>query len=72
MRSTAATPITPIHARRQGGWLYRMQALLAVGRGRKRLAEMEASQLHDIGLSQDEALAESARPIWDVPPGWRL
>ena len=38
---------------------------------RQQLATMDASLLDDIGLNRDEALAEAARPIWDVPRAWR-
>ena len=46
--------------------------LLALYRQRKQLAALDALQLADIGLSPDQALAESRRPIWDAPPHWRL
>ena len=42
-----------------------------VWRQRQDLLRLNASQLDDIGLNRDEALAEAARPIWDVPANWR-
>ena len=38
---------------------------------RARLAQMDDHMLADIGLSRTAALAEAARPIWDVPTNWR-
>jgi uncharacterized protein YjiS (DUF1127 family) len=45
---------------------------LALRRQRQHLAMLDAAQLHDIGLTADQAIAESKRPIWDAPPHWRL
>ena len=42
-----------------------------VWRERQHLLRLTASQLDDIGLNRDEAVAEAARPIWDVPATWR-
>jgi uncharacterized protein YjiS (DUF1127 family) len=39
---------------------------------RRQLARLDASQLADIGLTADQAMAEAHRPIWDAPPHWRL
>jgi uncharacterized protein YjiS (DUF1127 family) len=27
--------------------------------------------LRDIGVTEEEAQAEPARPLWDIPPHWR-
>jgi Domain of unknown function (DUF1127) len=45
---------------------------LAIHRQRRQLATLDALQLADIGLTADQAIAESRRPIWDAPPHWRL
>lgn len=42
-----------------------------IWRERQHLLRLDASQLHDIGLNRDQAVAEAARPIWDVPATWR-
>jgi len=42
-----------------------------IWRQRQDLLRLDASQLDDIGLSRDEAVAEAARPIWDAPANWR-
>jgi uncharacterized protein YjiS (DUF1127 family) len=42
-----------------------------IWRERQQLLRLDASQLDDIGLSRDEAVAEAARPIWDAPATWR-
>lgn len=49
----------------------RLVSMLTVRAERRRLAELDDAILRDIGLSRDEALRESLRPMWDVPPRWR-
>ncbi|MHC0053841.1 DUF1127 domain-containing protein [Actibacterium sp. D379-3] len=62
------------HARAARG---RRSVLSAVSRAfdlsaqRHRLARMDAAQLNDLGLTRVEAEAESRRPFWDVPAGWK-
>ena len=46
--------------------------LLSLYRERKQLAALDALQLADIGLTADQAMAESRRPVWDAPLHWRL
>ena len=41
--------------------------VLGVLRQRRRLAELSDHQLVDIGITREEAQAEAARPIWDLP-----
>jgi uncharacterized protein YjiS (DUF1127 family) len=50
----------------------RVIAVLHLRRQRRALRELDPHQLADIGLSADQAMAEARRPIWDVPPTWRL
>lgn len=38
---------------------------------RQQLLTLDAARLADIGLTADQARAEAARPLWDVPRGWR-
>lgn len=38
---------------------------------RRKLANLSAAQLHDIGLTADQADQEASRPIWDAPSHWR-
>jgi uncharacterized protein YjiS (DUF1127 family) len=52
--------------------LAQIGAALALHRTRKQLAHLDALQLHDVGLTADQAIAESRRPIWDAPAHWRL
>ena len=47
--------------------LIRVQNARAVVRQRRRLAQLDASQLKDIGISRADALAESSRGFWDIP-----
>jgi hypothetical protein len=42
-----------------------------VAASRARLGQMDDAMLADIGLTRGAALAEAARPIWDVPANWR-
>lgn len=42
-----------------------------VARTRKQMAQLDDHILRDIGLTRDEAEAEAARPVWDVPPHWK-
>ena len=46
--------------------------LVALRRQRRALGRLEDHMLADIGLTPDRARAEAARPVWDVPPSWRL
>ena len=46
-------------------------AYLELWRQRRALADLDAHQLRDIGLTQEAADREAARPIWDVPEYWR-
>jgi uncharacterized protein YjiS (DUF1127 family) len=45
----------------------RLSAMQAVARQRRVLAGLDAARLHDLGLSADQAAAEAARPLWDLP-----
>jgi len=38
---------------------------------RANLANMDSTQLTDLGLTRTQARAESRRPFWDVPAGWK-
>ena len=49
-----------------------LAALAANRRSRQALARLDAHLLRDVGLTQDRARAEAARPVWDVPRSWRL
>ena len=46
-------------------------SVLMVRKQRTRLRELDKHMLRDIGLSRDEVLKESQRPMWDVPSNWR-
>lgn len=41
-----------------------------LARQRRQLAQLDAHQLADIGITQAEAAAESRRPVWDAPSHW--
>jgi len=44
---------------------------LVVWQQRRALARLDDARLCDIGLSREDARREAARPVWDVPTGWR-
>jgi uncharacterized protein YjiS (DUF1127 family) len=54
------------------GLLRLIATALELRRQRRHLAQLDALQLRDIGLTADAAMAESRRPVWDAPPHWRL
>lgn len=45
--------------------------LLALYRQRRALAALDCAALDDLGLSRDQALAESRRSFWDFPANRR-
>ena len=49
----------------------RLASMIELAKQRKRLAELDADQLADIGVSRDDAMMEAARPSWDAPHNWR-
>ncbi|NUB46055.1 DUF1127 domain-containing protein [Fertoebacter nigrum] len=59
----------------KGGTLARIAATLQLGliarRQRAHLGRLDDHALADIGLTRADALAEAARPVWDVPASWR-
>ena len=57
-------------ARRPAARRSRLGAMLGVWRSRQALGALDADRLRDLGLSAEEARAEAARPIWDVPATW--
>ena len=52
------------------GIVARVRRALRVARTRRHLATLDAHLLANIGLTPDEAGAEAARPVWDVPASW--
>ena len=61
--------IAPYHPR--AGLLEKVRAALRLRRNRGKLALLDAHLLRDIGLTEDEARREAARPLWDAPGHWR-
>ena len=52
-------------------WLEYVLTLFDVRKSRIDLDRLTDEQLHDIGLTREDVMAEMARPIWDVPRHWR-
>lgn len=59
----AAAPTT-------GNVVARLIAAAALYRQRRRLAQLDRHMLDDIGISRQQALDESRRPLWDAPDHW--
>ncbi len=57
------------HPTRSARWS--LLSLWSLHRQRSRLADLDADRLDDLGLARIEAVAEAARPVWDVPAHWR-
>ncbi|MCB2136671.1 MAG: DUF1127 domain-containing protein [Rhodobacteraceae bacterium] len=51
--------------------LTRIRRGFALVRQRRRLLDLSDHLLDDMGIDRQTALREAARPIWDVPCGWR-
>ncbi|MGL4309267.1 MAG: DUF1127 domain-containing protein [Paracoccaceae bacterium] len=62
----AARPHGPVGVMK---YLFR---LIAIRSHRRRLKDMPDELLNDIGLTRDQARAEAARPVWDVPASWKM
>ncbi|MFN6924491.1 MAG: DUF1127 domain-containing protein [Tabrizicola sp.] len=46
--------------------------VLTLARSRQALSRLDDHLLRDIGLTRDQAEAESRRRAWDVPAHWKL
>jgi len=53
------------------GLFTRLTQIGAARRQRAALERLDDTMLKDIGITRAEALAESRRPVWDVPAHWR-
>ncbi len=49
---------------------FSLTALFSIARERRALAQLNADQLRDIGISAHDAEAEARRPVWDAPDMW--
>lgn len=56
---------------RSGAFRLPLQKWMSLSRNRAALARLDAHLLKDVGLTQDDAGTEVARPFWDVPDHWR-
>lgn len=53
------------------GRAFDVDGMIALWRQRRALARLDDRALADIGVTRTEAMAEAARPAWDVPTTWR-
>ena len=56
-------------AANRGFWT-RLTLTGSLWRQRRALADMSDHMLDDLGISRADALAEAAKPMWDVPQHW--
>lgn len=59
------------HSAPASGFAARLYTAYMVWRQRQHLARLDAARLDDLGITRDEAEAESRRPFWDAPTHWR-
>ena len=70
---TSTMAIARIQSRsRATGLVARIRQALKLRAERKYLITLDDARLCDIGMTRAQAMAEAARPIWDVPRGWRV
>ena len=48
-----------------------LMARFSLYRQRRALATLDAHMLKDLGLTKQQAVVESERPIWDAPSNWK-
>ncbi len=56
-------------AANRGFWT-RLTSAGSLWRQRQALAAMPDHMLDDLGISRADAMAEAAKPMWDVPQHW--
>ena len=56
---------------RRKGRAFDLGAMMSLWRQRRALERLDDRALADIGVSRADAMAEAARPVWDVPATWR-
>lgn len=68
MDDILSTLLSPVAGRTRP--LHRLLRMMAMGRSRRRLADLDDHLLRDVGLSRSEARRESERPAWNAPDHW--
>jgi uncharacterized protein YjiS (DUF1127 family) len=71
MAHSSTDRICSHHTPQRHGFWARLWQARSVYSQRRALAQLSESQLQDIGLTREEATAESRRAAWDVPQHWR-
>lgn len=70
LKSHALNSGFPLPARTRPALLGTVLKALSIGRERKRLRDLDAHLLNDLGLSQADVELETKRPVWDAPNRW--
>ena len=70
-RSLARSPARRARRDLFGRLVRRFADARALRRQRTRLVDLEPRMLRDIGVTEDDALREARRTLWDVPEHWR-
>lgn len=69
---TSTLAVARVQANRPvGGLVARLRTALTLRAQRQHLLSLDDARLCDIGLTREQAMVEAARPLWDVPRGWR-
>lgn len=48
----------------------RLRMAFALSKQRRELANLDDALLEDIGVTREQAVKESERPVWDAPRNW--
>ena len=64
IRAATNTRTAPIRLRQRASFLTLIMRFDTTYRQRRALAELDAHQLADIGLTKAEALTEASKPFW--------
>ena len=71
MRLETRRLFAPIATLPHTGALRFVVAALAVWKERRALSRLDQDRLDDLGLTCEDVLKETAKPVWDVPAHWR-
>ena len=70
MSVTLNTTVDCSGTKTRTGLFAHVARMIAVGKQRRALKSLDAHLLRDIGITQQKALNEAKKPVWDVPAHW--